>query len=1666
LASGASVTNRARRIAAVAAAILVAIAPHAAVASIGCIYVYYPQSPQGPCGENGCGVGCAQGAYTYTYNYERYDCDTGEETASCVDGGNGHTEWHNANLPNAPANRPAQCNNPWSAVFIDCAAAPEPKQCTLPINNGWSTVGDPVDLATGGLEQTPTDLDLGRGLAFRRHYASDQNTTTAMGKGWQHSLDWKLHYRLSRSSDPFLELVMVERPLAMNTAFTRMSFAGPVAGTGSWQGAVHGAGGLSGSESSGFTYTDDDGTRVRFDRVAAETFRLAEIQPPGGSAITVSYAGDTTTFATGGATLEITHYPTGHGNEGQVATVTGGGQTWTYTYSTTDWLLTATGPDLSTPETSTDEVVWTYGYSSSSATYALLDEVTRTAGGSTRTLGAWTFNPQDRVATVDEAALDQKLSLTYTTDEGDVTATTVKDAPAPPASAQTLATFTCDGGRITGVGTNDVGGPGVELPFAAASLSTAPALTGAPDKLWKVITDRNGHKTWLEGHDARGRPGRVVEGWIDANASGAFEPSDGFARWRDFTYHPSLEGPLTVTEPSVSSTAGSRVVTDDYDADLDATPNEEPTDRLHRLLVQGWTLDALGNQVAFTDTTVYGYDGAGRLTQIQGPRSAQLTEIDYDPATGSRSAVRRYVDGAGSSFLQWTFSNFDAQGNPGAVTDPNGRATLFTYDGRGRVLTAKPPCEVDPCTGADDTTVAFQYDVDGNLTKVTFPNDTAGGPVWLEFGYDPAKPDLLLSIEDSKGNAIVYEYEKGRATSEKRYANHGTPQSALKGEATFRYYKPNEPPGNTSNGRLWRAFNPLFASDNVFSEFEHDGKGNPKSVRDENGKQDVLLYDVLDRLRKIQQVRAATYETEFAYDALSNVTAVTDAAGKTTDLLHDDRGNLVETVSPDTGRTRFVYDAAGNLVTKVEDAPASGAGGRITSYAYDGLNRLTGIDLPNDADWTFSYDTDAAKNQKGRLAQVANGPLTSSATVATQLEYTRRGDIAVERTIVDGFTYTVAYQYDAAGNRISHQAPTNSTVQTSYAGLRPSALSIIAGPRTESVGDLVWYPFGPRESMTIPPHDGTARTVQSTRTYNLRGQIEEVLVQRHLEIPPVKLLHRSYTYDYTAGAPGPNDPGPNLDQVIDHLEATESRFFFYDELDRLAKSTELDGDVLHQYGYDAVGNRTSKLGLAGTTTYSYETIATEPTNRLDAATGDTETGDFTHDAYGNRIYDGTHAAGPRTLVYDDSNRLREVRDAEDAEFARYTYDAFGRRIKKVVDEKTTLFFYDTEGRLIEEVQKFDGSQNDRARLYVFVEDELIGIVDRLKEAGQSAWLSPVAIGIDDDLVPAFLVLLLSLAAGIGAGAATRRWPVGIATATTGAATLLLCAGVPPLPAFKWVHVDPLGTPLSVTTSPANWSASNPARVIWHARYEPFGRVESITTETDAGGNPAVVLNVRFPGQYEDAETGWYFNMHRTYDPSTGRYLEVDPLGLTGRSTYEYAFSNPLRYVDPLGLIEMNWFPPGSPEFNNASQIGSGYPVYGFAGHGNPSSVSDPQENTVGPLGLATAIGRDPAWGGRPVVLYSCNTGRGNDPFAQLLADALGVLVLAPDNFGWLPPPSNPTRFLVAPPIGGECCNENLGSDCCREFFDGVGEKPQPDLGNPGRWRVFVPRGNPTIGAGR
>jgi RHS repeat-associated protein len=108
----------------------------------------------------------------------------------------------------------------------------------------------------------------------------------------------------------------------------------------------------------------------------------------------------------------------------------------------------------------------------------------------------------------------------------------------------------------------------------------------------------------------------------------------------------------------------------------------------------------------------------------------------------------------------------------------------------------------------------------------------------------------------------------------------------------------------------------------------------------------------------------------------------------------------------------------------------------------------------------------------------------------------------------------------------------------------------------------------------------------------------------------------------------------------------------------------------------------------------------------------------------------------------------------------------------------------------------------------------------------------------------------------------------------------------------YVHTDHLNAPRKITR------ASDGA-LMWRWDPAPFG--DTLPNENpEAAGS--FRYNLRYPGQYYDAESGLSYNYFRNYDPFTGRYVESDPIGLAaGVNTYAYVNGHPLSLSDMLGL---------------------------------------------------------------------------------------------------------------------------------------------------------------------
>jgi len=113
--------------------------------------------------------------------------------------------------------------------------------------------------------------------------------------------------------------------------------------------------------------------------------------------------------------------------------------------------------------------------------------------------------------------------------------------------------------------------------------------------------------------------------------------------------------------------------------------------------------------------------------------------------------------------------------------------------------------------------------------------------------------------------------------------------------------------------------------------------------------------------------------------------------------------------------------------------------------------------------------------------------------------------------------------------------------------------------------------------------------------------------------------------------------------------------------------------------------------------------------------------------------------------------------------------------------------------------------------------------------------------------------------------------------------------------LTYLHADHLDTP--------RWGTDAAGTLVWRWKSDGFG--EALPEEDVDGDQVPVTVNLRFPGQVFDAESGLHQNWHRDYTSVYGRYISADPIGqVDGPNVYAYVRNNPANVIDPLGLYQM------------------------------------------------------------------------------------------------------------------------------------------------------------------
>jgi len=989
------------------------------------------------------------------------------------------------------------------------------------------------------------------------------------------------------------------------------------------------------------------------------------------------------------------------------------------------------------------------------------------------------------------------------------------------------------------------------------------------------------------------------------------------------------------------------------------------------------------------NTTAYTHNAIGLLTQRidgQGSNAQRTVQIDWNVSL--RVPTERRVLDTGNALI--------------AKTD-------WIYNTRGQPLAR---CEIDPAQ-AGSYACAASGSVPAGVRRWTYAYcDTVSSACPLV--------GLMLSTTG--------------------------PRTDLTQTTTYTYYASSSANGcGTPGGACYQAGDLYQVTDalgHVTTYASYDANGRVTRVTDANGINTDLTYTPRGWLAS-RNVGGAT--TTLSYTPYGAIASITDPDGITTSYTYDAAHRLTDITDAQGNVIHYTLDAAGNK-TAEQIRTSSGTVVHSLSRTYNALGQLTAmVDGLNQT--VFNAGTSGNYDANGNLVQSAdalgiqhhqgfdalnrlvstidnyNGTDTATKNTQSVFAYDARDHV---EGVADPDGLSTTYDYDGLGNRTALHSPDTGTSSDTY----------------DAAGNRLTHT--------------DAKGIVSTSTYDaLNRRISTSYTDTTLNV--------SSAYDEANGVTGCSASSP-IGRLTRVVEAGVTTVFCYDGHGNISQKKQItSGQVdITQYTYTAA-DRLSGLTTPDQTAISYArdsdgrisgvqvtpsgTSAAPPTvvssisylpfgpissytlgngqvvtrtydanYQLTDLTSPALALHFNRDALGNIIALGNApGASPATETYgyDPLYRLTGITDAGTA-LESYTYSPTGDRLSKTAPGLATGAYLYTSGT--HQLASIGGTSraNDAngnttgsvigGNTYGFGYNGRNRLTIAQLNGATVGTYSYNAMGQRIGKVATFPMATTERYAYNEAGQLIGEYgtsnrdyiwlgdlPVAVIDNTIN--------GSVTTSTVNYVTADQLGTPRAVT--------DGTGAVIWSWAYQgnPFGEQQPTSTS-------GYVLNLRYPGQYYDVEVGTNYNVNRNYESATGRYLQSDPIGLTGGiSTYAYVGGNPLSYRDPYGLqVNINMFPKNTGDWIGANNYQTPSGVFAVGAHGNPLDIVDANNQPLYPSELADMIKHDKSYKpGEPVMLLSCNTGRNpGKPFApisyaQYLANDLGAPVQAPGTFGWFLP---------------------------------------------------------------
>jgi RHS repeat-associated protein len=994
-----------------------------------------------------------------------------------------------------------------------------------------------------------------------------------------------------------------------------------------------------------------------------------------------------------------------------------------------------------------------------------------------------------------------------------------------------------------------------------------------------AVTDALGHVTQITSYDLSGRPLTIID------ANGATTTLSYDVRGRLLSQ--DVAGSLTqysydaVGNVQTITLVNGEVISYHYDS---AHRPIGYSDALGNKVT--YTLDAAGNKIeetitdssaTLTRTHQYIYDELSRLRSDIGAAS-QTATLDYDvnnnltsqtdantnPTNYAFDALDRLIDTTDAA-LGHTSYTYDERDNLISVTDAKGSITTYSYDAFDNLIS-----QTSPDTGI----TTYTYDDAGNRVSQT---DARG--VTTQYSYDALNRLTSVSYPDITQN-ISYTYDENSA------GQNGIGRLTSQIDSSGTTYYSYDLRGNVTSTAV------TLGGNSFITQYQYNAADQLTQITYPDGRTLDYQYDLAGRLSQVDttdnQGGNKTLLSAISYQPFGPLKDQTYGNGLTMAQASDLDYRQTSLTTPSVLERSYDFDNNSNITQITDNITANSQ-----VFSYDNLNRL---DQANDSDANYGaidYQYDASHNRTAKNSTLnsltdnesyqyqTSSNILASKTAGNVINYQydangnmtdnghyqfSYGDNNRLKTVTQTNQIIASYTYNAQGQRVQKTTQTDTTYY--LYGLQGELIAEVdtAGQLTKS------YLFANGQLLAVS-QQGLSSTIPTSPTEIVLDNSDASFSDLWTE-STYGTGYQGNNYQYHSGQPIAS-PGV-LGQPIDNSQASYTGSW--------GPSDSNDGyyhNGCQFHAGTALGTPedTFTWPLNAEVTASYDVYATWPEG-WNAAT--------------DAKFTIHHATGSDTVTVNQAQNALQWNL-----LGTYTLDAASsvslssQANAYLTADAVTILPAGTTPVVApqEAVATWTPGQGGEYEIYANWADHSwrpttpINATDAKYTINHANGSDVITVNQQQAIGQWNLLGTFTLATNstisLSADANGIVIADGIKLVPTGTTTV-----TPQVAGLYYVHTDHLGTPQSLTDE-------NQA-IVWQAAYTPFGKATILTN--------TVENNIRFPGQYYDQETGLNYNYFRYYDPSLGRYITSDPIGLAGGiNTYAYVGGNPLVYSDPNGL---------------------------------------------------------------------------------------------------------------------------------------------------------------------